>query len=178
MCVKSNCFMSSCIYYTHKQSLSLNSQKKSAVLHKATVNGERFAGLNFCIFVVFKSTAKVFPWIFTLYKLCVVELFKCFKGTAKVFPWKLPSGGIRESLAQQIFPHLWYFSHIRECQQSKAYILYPQAVTFFKQSKKGTILHKAILATLENTSKAEAHCDNQNWFAGPRWFTHCCCLLL
>ena len=44
-----------------------------------TVNEERFAGLNFHVFLVFKSTVIVFPRIVILYKLCMMVLFKCFK---------------------------------------------------------------------------------------------------
>ena len=50
---------------------------------KYTINRERFTELNFHVFTV-------------------------FKGTMKVFLWKTSSGGICESLAQWIFPHLQY----------------------------------------------------------------------
>ena len=68
--------------------------------HFYTINVERFAGLNFRIFVVFKSTVKMFPWIFIyIYKL---KYFKC-KTLQKFFHENF----IHQSLAQKIFPHLW-----------------------------------------------------------------------
>ena len=38
-----------------------------------------------------------------------MALFKCFNiRNRKGFPWKTSLGGIHESLAQWIFPRLWY----------------------------------------------------------------------
>ena len=63
----------------------------------ATINGERFTGLNFCIFIYI---------IQALYNGVV----KCFKHKTpqKFFCETTLLGGIRETLAQQIFLYLWY----------------------------------------------------------------------
>ena len=45
--------------------------------HNYTVNRERFAGLNFCVFHNFQGYRRSFSM--NIYKLYIMALFKCFK---------------------------------------------------------------------------------------------------
>ena len=76
-----------------------------------TVNGERFAGLNFHIFCSFQEYRKSFSmdiWLFILYKFHIMGVLSVNISHRKIFPMKTSLGGIHESLAQRIFPHLQY----------------------------------------------------------------------
>ena len=46
---------------------------------RCTVNGKRFAGLNFCVFGSFQEYHKSFSYLYILYKLRMMALLKCFK---------------------------------------------------------------------------------------------------
>ena len=83
----------------------------------ATVNGERFAGLNFCGFHYVKFTQENFHGALRLKHLNIIQsLYNINKYSRKNFWGTLEKHENRESLAQTIFPCLRvsYFSFLHD----------------------------------------------------------------